>query len=160
MLDAVLISLLQVSATLLADSPVTFAQEETRSSITLSATGEISSSEDGQVVALRDFEVTDQPINPSSYIYNSYRVCLAHKQQDAGWQMASCSNPVKIQVAITEGSKSLPERRLTIPSVSSEDGQGLWLVLEMNSRPVGGKSHSVIANSQQLPAGLQTASSP
>ena len=148
MLIAVVV--LQASAVVMAETPIVFTQAESNSPITLSATGNVSSDGNGLVVQLSDFEVADQPANPSTYVYDRYRVCLA----DAEMEIASCSDPVKVLLRVESGSESVPDRKLRIPAPGTGGAEGLRLVLELTSRPVGGKTHYVQAASQPLPWAL------
>ena len=137
--------------------PVAFVQEDARAPIIVKASGTVSPEDGGLLVQLRDVQVADDPADPNVIPYASYRVCLA-RSADAGWESASCSSPVKINVMMgSDESVSLPGRKLTVPTEGVASLDGLWLVLEMTSRPVGGKTRSVYSRSQPLGAGVADA---
>ena len=65
---------------------------------------------------------------------------------------------MKINVTMgSDESVSLPGRKLTVPTEGVASLDGLWLVLEMTSRPVDGKTRSVYSRSQPLGAGVADA---
>lgn len=151
MLAFLIAATLQVSAGSFADFPVTFTQDDTQWPIVVSANGVVSPAKDSLVVKLRGVEMADQPANPSTIPYQSYRICLARKAADASYETVGCSDPVKIRTPAPESDKtvSLPGQKLTIPLLGAKSLEGDWLVLEMMSRPVQGKSHAVASHSQR-----------
>lgn len=150
MLAFVIAATLQVSAGSTADVPVTFTQDDAQWPVIVNARGVVSHGVDGLVVRLGGIEVADQPANPSTIPYATYRVCLARKATDTPWETAGCSEAVKIRnMPIADKVVSLPAQTLTIPAVGAASLEDYWLVLEMQSRPVQGRTYSVPSHSQQ-----------
>jgi hypothetical protein len=151
MLALLIAATLQVSAGSTTEIPVTFTQDETQWPVVVSANGMVSPGKDAVVVRLRGVEMADQPANPNTIPYNSYRICLVRKGADTPYETAGCSEPVKIREAAPESDRtvSLPGQKVTIPAAGAASLEGYWLVLEMASRPVQGKSYSVSSHSQR-----------
>lgn len=151
MLAFLIAAALQVSAGATTEFPVTFTQDDTRWPVVVTANGVVSPGKDSLVVKLRSVEMADQPANPSTIPYSSYRICLARKAADMPYETAGCSEPVKIRETAPESDKtvSLPGQKFTIPATGGASLEGYWLVLEMVSRPVQGKTYSVSSHSQR-----------
>ena len=151
MLGVLIAATLQVSAGVQGEFPVTFTQYETRWPIVVSASGVVTTGHDSVVVRLRSVEVADQPANPSTIPYQSYRICLARKGADTPYETVGCSDPVKVRALAPESDKtvSLPGQKVTIPAAGLGSLEGYWLVLEVASRPVQGRSHQVASHSQR-----------
>lgn len=155
-----MLSLLSVLLLLGADGverPLDFVPQEARAPIVVKASGSMAPEGDGLLVQLRDIEVADEPADPNVIPYASYRVCLARKL-DTGWESAACSDPVKVNVMMgSDESKTLPGRKLKVPTAGVDSLDGLWLVLEMTSRPIAGATRSVYSHSQPLGVGVADA---
>ena len=150
MLGLLIAATLQVSAGSTADLPVSFAQDDAQWPVIVTANGVVSAGKDSLSVRLRGVEIADQPANPSTIPYVSYRVCLARKGADEAWETASCSDAVKIRgVPDSDGAMSLPGQKLTIPAAGVASLEGYWLVMEMVSRPIQGQTYSVPSHSQR-----------
>lgn len=151
MLAFLIAATLQVSAGSTNGIPVTFTQEDNQPPVVVSANGVLSAGSDSLVVRLSGVEVADQPANPSTIPYSSYRICLARKAADATYETAGCSEAVKIRELVPSSDRavSLPGKKLTIPSIGAESLDGYWLVLEMVSRPIQGRTYSVSSHSQR-----------
>ena len=116
----------------------------------VSANGVLSAGSDSLVVRLSGVEVADQPANPSTIPYASYRVCLARNAAETPWETAGCSEMVKIRGMPESGrALSLPGQKLTIPVAGTTSLEGHWLVIEMVSRPIQGQTYSVPTHSQR-----------
>ena len=149
MLAFLIAATLQVSAGSTAEFPVTFVQDDARWPVIVNASGVVKPAGDSLVVRLRGVEVADQPANPSTIPYTSYRVCLARKATETPWETAGCSDAVKIRrMPDGEETVSLPAEQLTIPAAAAASLADYWLVLEMVSRPVQGRTYSVPSHSQ------------
>ena len=151
MLGFLIAATLQVSAGSTNEIPVTFTQEDNQWPVVVSANGMLSAGKDSLVVRLSGVEVADQPANPSTIPYNSYRICLARKAADATYETAGCSETVKIRELAPQSDRSvsLSGKKLTIPSIGAESLDGYWLVLEMVSRPIQGQTYRVPSHSQR-----------
>ena len=141
-----------VAAMLQASSPeiaVSFNQDDARWPVVVRANGVVSLERDSLVLRLRGIDVADQPANPNTIPYSSYRVCLA-RQSGESYETAGCSQSVKIKTLVPESERatSLSAQKLTIPSTGAASLEGHWLVLEMESRPVQGKTYDVPSHSQ------------
>ena len=150
MLALLIAATLQVSAGSAAEVPVTFAQDDAQWPVIVNAKGVALPGANGLVVRLDGIEVADQPANPNTIPYVTYRVCLARKATDVPWESAGCSDAVKIRT-MPDGDKpvTLPAQKLTIPAVGASSLEGYWLVLELVSRPVQGRTYSVPSHSQR-----------
>lgn len=105
---------------------------------------------DALLVQLRDVKVVDQPADPSTIPYVSYRMCLARKGSGAGWERAGCSNPVTIRVLVdSDRPVPLPNRKFTVPVAGNATLDGHWLVLEMTSKPALGRTYSAFSHSRK-----------
>ena len=150
MLAFLIAATLQVSAGSTNGIPVTFTQEDNQPPVVVSANGVLSAGSDSLVVRLSGVEVADQPANPSTIPYISYRVCLARKAAETPWETAGCSEMVKIRGMPESGrALSLPGQKLTIPAAGASSLEGYWLVIEMVSRPIQGQTYSVTSHSQR-----------
>ena len=151
MLALLIAATLQVSAGSTNEIPVTFTQEDDQLPVVVSANGVLSAGKDSLVLRLSGVEVADQPANPSTIPYSSYRICLARKVADAAYETAGCSETVKIREMAPQSDRavSLPGKKLTIPSIGTDSLDGYWLVLEMMSRPIQGQTYSVSSHSQR-----------
>ena len=151
MLALLIAATLQVSAGSGTEFPVTFTQDDTQWPVIVTANGVVTPGNDSLVVKLRGLKVSDQPANPSTIPYNSYRICLARKGVEASYETAMCSELVKIReiAPASDQTVSLPNQKLTIPTAGAASLDGYWLVLEMVSRPLQGKSHNVASHSQR-----------
>jgi hypothetical protein len=151
MLAFLIAATLQVTAGSIAEVPVTFTQDDIRWPIVVTAQGVVSTRGDSLLVKLRSVEMADQPANPSTIPYSSYRVCLVRTVAEMPYETAGCSQPVKIRETAPESDQtvSLPGQKLTIPVTGAASLEGYWLVLEMESRPVQGKTYSVSSHSQR-----------
>ncbi|HSD17257.1 MAG TPA: hypothetical protein VLC71_08385 [Thermomonas sp.] len=151
MLGLLIAATLQVSAGSNTEFPVAFTQDDMQWPVVVSANGVVSAGKDSLVVKLRGVEVADQPANPNTIPYSSYRICLVRAAADAPYETAGCSEPVKLRPMAPEsdGTVSLPSQKLTIPASAAGSLEGYWLVLEMLSRPVQGRSHNVASHSQR-----------
>ena len=151
MLALLIAATLQVSAGSGSQIPVTFTQDDTRGSVVVSANGVLTPGADGLVLRLRGIDVADQPANPSTIPYSSYRVCLARQAEGGTYETVGCSEAVKIKTVAPESDKtvSLSGQKLTIPVAGAGSLEGHWLVLEMESRPVQGKTYGVASHSQR-----------
>lgn len=144
---------LQVSLASVPSGPVTFTQDEGRASIMVNASGVVTRADNALAVRLGDIRVVDNPANANSLVYENYRVCLARKV-DEGWEMASCSEPVKVRVLVQSNRRqSLPDQEVEIPAPAQIPDGPLWLVLEMNSRLTAGRVDTARAITRQLPEG-------
>ena len=151
MLALLIAATLQVSAGSSSGIPVTFTQDDARWPVVVSANGVVSPGRDELVLRLRGIEVADQPANPSTIPYSSYRVCLVRQASGDTYETAGCSASVKIKAVAPESDRSvsLSGQKLTIPAPGATSLEGHWLVLEMKSRPVQGKTYSVASHSQR-----------
>lgn len=151
MLALLIAATLQVSAGSSSEIPVTFTQDDTRWPVMVSANGVVSAGRNELVLRLRGIEVADQPANPSTIPYSSYRVCLVRQSQGDAYETAGCSASVKIKTVAPESDKPivLSGQKLTIPAAGTTSLEGHWLVLEMESRPVQGKTYGVASHSQR-----------
>lgn len=150
MLGLLIIATLQVSAASITELPVTFSQDDSQWPVIVTASGVVSASKDSLVVRLRGVEIADQPANPSTIPYVSYRVCLARKGDTTPWETAGCSDAVKIRgTPESDGGLTLPGQKLTIPVAGATSLEGYWLVMEMVSRPIQGQTYSVPSHSQR-----------
>ena len=149
MLTFLIAATLQVGAGSTAEFPVTFRQDDARWPVVVNATGVVTQDGDGLRVRLGSVQVADQPANPSTIPYTTYRVCLARKATDTPWEPAGCSDPVKIR-SMPQGDEtvSLPAQTLTIPATGAASLADYGLVLELVSRPVQGRTYSVPSHSQ------------
>ena len=149
MLAFLIAATLQVSAGSGTEFPVTFTQDDAQWPVIVTANGVASAGKDSLELRLRGFEIADQPANPSTIPYISYRVCLARKATETPWETAGCSDPVKIRSMPQEGETvSLPAQTLTIPATGAASLADYGLVLELVSRPVQGRTYSVPSHSQ------------
>ena len=149
MLAFLIAATLQVGAGSTAEFPVTFRQDDARWPVVVNATGVVTQDGDGLRVRLGSVQVADQPANPSTIPYTTYRVCLARKATETPWETAGCSDPVKIRSMPQEGETvSLPAQTLTIPATGAASLEDYGLVLELVSRPVQGRTYSVPSHSQ------------
>ena len=150
MLAFLIAATLQVSAGSGTEFPVTFTQDDAQWPVIVTANGVVSAGKDSLELRLRGVEIADQPANPSTIPYISYRVCLARQAGEAPWETAGCSEVVKIRgTPRTDGAMSLPGQKLTIPVVGTTSLEGHWLVMEMVSRPIQGQTYSVPSHSQR-----------
>ena len=150
MLAFLIAATLQVSAGSGTEFPVTFTQDDAQWPVIVTANGVVSAGEDSLELRLRGFEIADQPANPSTIPYISYRVCLARKAAETPWETAGCSEMVKIRGMPESGrALSLPGQKLTIPAAGASSLEGYWLVIEMVSRPIQGQTYSVTSHSQR-----------
>ena len=151
MLTFLIAATLQVGAGSTAEFPVTFRQDDARWPVVVNATGVVTQDGDGLRVRLGGVDVADQPANPSTIPYTTYRVCLARKAAETPWETAGCSEVVKIRgMPGSDGALSLPSQKLTIPAAGATSLEGYWLVIEMVSRPIQGQTYSVPSHSQRL----------
>ena len=142
--------LLQVGSPLPPPVPVTFTQASDQWPVFLSSSGTVVANDSSVTVDLQEILVTDQPNNPNSIQYSSYRVCLAYKPAAGSWDKSKCSNPVKTRVNVATGeSVDLGQRTLEISTKGHPPVTDFWLVLEMVSAPVRGKTYSVYAHSDR-----------
>ena len=142
--------LLQVGGALPPPVPVTFTQASDQWHVVLSSRGTVVAHDSSVTVDLQEILVTDQPNNPNSIQYSSYRVCLAYKPAAGSWDKSTCSNPVKTRVNVATGeSVDLGRRTLEISTKGHPPVTDFWLVLEMVSAPVRGKTYSVYAHSDR-----------
>ena len=149
MLALLMAATLQVSAGSTAELPVTFTQDDARWPVIVRAGGVVAAAGDALVVRLRGVEITDQPANPSTIPYTHYRVCLARKATEAPWETAGCSDAVKIsRMPVADETVSLPSQVVSIPANGAVSLADYWLVLEVVSRPVQGRTYSVPSHSQ------------
>ena len=150
MLAFLIAATLQVSAGSGTEFPVTFTQDDAQWPVIVTANGVVSTGKNALELRLRGFETADQPANPSTIPYISYRVCLAHKAAETPWETAGCSEMVKIRGMPEPGrALSLPNQKLTIPAAGTSSLEGYWLVIEMVSRPIQGQTYSVTSHSQR-----------
>jgi hypothetical protein len=149
MLAFLMAATLQVTAGSAAEFPVTFTQDDARWPVIVNANGVVTPDGDALVVRLRGVEVADQPANANTIPYVSYRVCLARKATETPWETAGCSDAVKIR-SMPQGDEtlSLPAQQLKVPAAGAASLEDYWLVLEMVSRPVQGRTYSVPSHSQ------------
>ena len=132
MLTFLIAATLQVGAGSTAEFPVTFRQDDARWPVVVNATGVVTQDGDGLRVRLGSVQVADQPANPSTIPYTTYRVCLARKATETPWETAGCSDPVKIRSMPQEGETvSLPAQTLTIPAMGAASLEDYGLVLEL-----------------------------
>ena len=150
MLAFLIAATLQVSAGSGTEFPVTFTQDDAQWPVIVTANGVVSAGKDSLELRLRGVEIADQPANPSTIPYSSYRVCLARQAGEAPWETAGCSEVVKIRgTPGSDGAMSLPGQKLTIPVADAASLEGHWLVIEMVSRPIQGQTYSVPTHSQR-----------
>lgn len=151
MLGFLIAATLQVSAGSNTEFPVTFTQDDAQWPVIVTAHGVVSTGKDSLELRLRGVEIADQPANPNTIPYISYRVCLARKAAETPWETAGCSEVVKIRgMPGSDGALSLPSQKLTIPAAGATSLEGYWLVIEMVSRPIQGQTYSVPSHSQRL----------
>ena len=82
MLAFLIAATLQVGAGSTAEFPVTFRQDDARWPVVVNATGVVTQDGDGLRVRLGSVQVADQPANPSTIPYTTYRVCLAEGDRE------------------------------------------------------------------------------
>ena len=142
--------LLQVGTALPPPVPVTCTQASDQWPVVLSSSGTVVARDSSVTVDLQNIRVADQPNNPNSIQYSSYRVCLAYKPAAGSWDKSTCSNPVKARVNVAAGeSVDLGQRTLEISTKGHPPVTDFWLVLEMISAPVRGKTYTVYAHSDR-----------
>src|SRR6478672_3638034 len=142
--------LLQAGIALPQPVPINFTQASDQWPVVVSASGTVAVDKSTLIIDLQDLRVTDQPSNPSSMQYSTYRVCLAYKPAVNSWDKSTCSTPVKTRTKVEDGqSVSLPPRELEISIKDHPPIDDFWLVLEMISTPIRGKTYSVYAHSDR-----------
>ena len=149
-MSPIMFLLLQVGSGLPSQVPVTFTQASDQWPVVLSSSGTVVARDSSVTVDLQEIRVADQPNNPNSIRYSSYRVCLAYKPSADSWDKSTCSNPVKVRVNVATGeSVDLGQKTLEISTKGHPPVTDFWLVLEMISAPVRGKTYSLYAHSDR-----------
>lgn len=142
--------LLQATSASFGSVPIAFTQDSDTWPVVLSASGTVALTSSSVKIDLSDIRVADQPTNPNSIPYTSYRVCLAYKPSVESWQKSTCSNWVNARFAVKDGeSVTLPPRKIEISTKDHPPVTDFWLVLELKSVPTRGKTWSVYSHTQR-----------
>lgn len=141
------VAVLQAAAVLQGERPVTFTQQEMQWPVVASADATLSAQGGELFVKFSRLHLADQPANPSSIPYVSYRVCLARKADNSQqpWASVACSDPVSIMVMPqSDETVKLPKRKLVIPLLGQTIQVGDWMVLEFTPRTRPGEPVDVV----------------
>ena len=150
MLASLITALFATAAVSSSETQLSFGQGENEGTVVVSANGIVAKDGGALLVQLRDIKVADQPADPSTIPYATYRVCLVRGKPETGWERIGCSDPVSIRVMVdSERPVSLPNRKFTIPSAGDIPLDQCWLVLEMTSKPMQGRTYSAFSHSQR-----------
>lgn len=119
--------------------PVTFSPEGSGWALVANASGTAEISDGSLDVHLDDLLISRPPNTTGTVKLTSYKVCLAYQKTEAVWDMATCSKPKKLKLAVEPDSvRTIQDKSLKISTKGLPYLGLFWLVIELEA-PLKGR---------------------